>query len=92
MGDIVVEEIRIELSRHVGSDLMIAHSHELRGLMVPGRSLEEIDRKIVPAIRELLEARGLSVVSIDIIERDASPSEFLPGFFCATARTRRPQA
>lgn len=75
--------IRVHVLKHKRSDLLMAVSDDLRGLMVPGRSEEEILDKLPRAIQELLEAEGEQVDSIDI-EPD-SPADFIPPAYLASA-------
>jgi hypothetical protein len=52
------ETIDIVLLRHAKSDLLVAYSDDVPGLLVSGRSEAEIDEKLPGAIREILEAQG----------------------------------
>lgn len=61
------------------SDLLVAYSPGLKGLMVPGRSLEELDEKLPRAITEVMEANGRKVISVDVMDTDdGMPEMFLP--------------
>ncbi len=62
--EIVSKTIRIKVVQHRKSDLLVAISDDLSGLMVPGRTDEELQDKIEGAIREILEAQGHTVISI----------------------------
>lgn len=75
---------RIRLLKHKTTDLMLAVSDDLTGLMVPGRSEEEVVERLPRAIRELLEADGKEVASIEL-EED-SPTDFIPPAYIANAR------
>ena len=57
-------DIRIDLAVHAKTRLLLATSEDLRGLMVAGRSEEQIIRELPEAIREVLEAEGKHVVSV----------------------------
>ncbi len=50
--------VRISVLQHRNTDLMLAISHDLPGLMVPGRSEDELMAKIPDAVQELLVARA----------------------------------
>ena len=65
--------IRIKILAHNRSDLLMAVSEDLRGLVVHGRSDAEIEAKLPAAVRDLLEADGFGVVSLQIERQDESP-------------------
>lgn len=67
--------VRINVVEHRKTGLMIAMSEDLEGLMVHGRTEEELDARIPDAIRSLLEARGHKVSSV-VKEAEQSPSAF----------------
>ncbi len=58
MATIVKRQFRIGVLQHKGTDLLIATSEDLKGLMVHARTEEELEERIPEAIRELLEAEG----------------------------------
>ena len=51
----VVRQIRITILQHRKTDLLMAISDDLRGLMVPARSEEALLAKLPAAIQEILE-------------------------------------
>ena len=79
-------QIRIMILQHRKTDLLLAVSDDLRGLMVPGRSEEDLFAKIPAAIQELLEAEGISVISVDPVREDPDfPADFIPPAYIADA-------
>ena len=68
MPDSIVRDqhkrLAIRLVRSPTSDLLLAVSDDLAGLLVPGRSEREIMDKLPAAIRELFEVRGVVVFGI----------------------------
>jgi predicted RNase H-like HicB family nuclease len=71
--------------------LLVAFSEDLKGLMVPGRTPDEIKERLPIAIRELLEAMGKRVVSVDAVQdTDDLPSEFVHASFVASAALQSP--
>lgn len=81
-ADISAKDFRINVVQHKSSDLLVALSPDLPGLMVPGRSVNEIEERLPAAMQELLEARGFKVVRIETTpENDHLPEAFAkPGF------------
>lgn len=57
--------IRIKVLAHKKTGLFMALSDDLPGLVVHARSTEEIDKKMPIAIREILEASGVVVDSVE---------------------------
>ena len=85
----IEREVRLTVLQHRTTDLLMAVSCDLPGLMVPGRSAEELNAKLPAAIQELLEAEGHRVVSVEIAERDWNlPADFLPPPHIADALIR----
>lgn len=85
----MVEEkvININVLKHEGSDLLIAISDDLRGLVVHGRSTAELEGRISPAIREVLEAQGYTVLDVEKVDADDTlPAGFVPPRLRARAR------
>ena len=71
--------VRITVLQHRTTDLLMAVSYDLPGLMVPGRSHEELTAKLPAAIQELMEAEGYEVESVEMFGREWDlPQEFLP--------------
>jgi hypothetical protein len=52
--------IRITLRKHDTSPLLAATSDDLQGLIVFGRTWQEIEKKLPNAVRALLEAMGFN--------------------------------
>lgn len=81
--------LRITVLQHRITDLLMAVSYDLPGLMVPGRSEEELNVKLPAAIQELLEAEGHQVLSVEIVEKGWDlPADFLPPPHIADALIR----
>ena len=82
----VTKQIRIMILQHKSTDLLLAVSGDLRGLMVPARSEEDLLAKIPAAIHEILEAEGNSVISVDPVREDPDfPTDFIPLAYIADA-------
>jgi hypothetical protein len=78
--------IRVGLIQHKGSDLMLAISDDLPGLMIPIRSVDELAQKMPHAIRELLEAQGNRVGEVLTFEEGGPlPEQFVNTRFSAKA-------
>lgn len=56
--------IRISLKQHKDGDFFMAVSDDLRGLVVHGHTVEEINERVPGAIRDLLEFDGVQVKSV----------------------------
>jgi hypothetical protein len=69
--------IEIEIVHHARSNLLMAYSKDLPGLLVSGRSETEIDEKLPGAIREILEAEGNENVRVTI---EPEPNDLPPTF------------
>jgi hypothetical protein len=79
--------IKIRVVQHRTSDLLVALSDDLKGLMVPGRSDEELERKIPMAVREILEAQGFRVISVTADSATGDlPAAFMAREFVANAK------
>ena len=79
--------VKIEVVRHRTTGLLVAMSDDLPGLMVHGRTDEEIDERLEGAVRELLEAEGKTVVDIEVTPaEDGLPKGFVTGAVIASAR------
>jgi len=59
-------EIRVNIAQTGETNFMIAFRDDLPGLFVPGRSREEIRKKLPEAIKEILEANGHAGKNITI--------------------------
>lgn len=77
------KRIRIRLLRHNKTDLLMAVSEDLRGLVVHGHTVEEIEGRLPSLAQDLLEADGYKVESIELVEdksltfKDYGPPAFL---------------
>lgn len=74
--------ININVVTHKETGLMVATSPELRGLIVHGRTVRELNERIPQGIRSLLEADGVTVT--DIVSAD--PDDKVPDGFVPTVR------
>jgi Domain of unknown function (DUF1902) len=78
--------IRIRFAKHDDTVLLAATSEDLDGLVVFGKTVEEIERKLPTAIRELLEASHEQVGSVTVVPDDRiSRAGFGPPAFIANA-------
>jgi hypothetical protein len=78
--------IRITLRKHDTSPLLAATSDDLQGLIVFGRTWQEIEKKLPNAVRALLEAMGFKVVSVTAVaDERVSRAGFGPPAFIANA-------
>jgi hypothetical protein len=68
----VIRDFTIEIVRYAKTDLLMAFSNELPGLLVPARGEEELDRRLIGAICEILEAQGAINISVTV---KSEPSE-----------------
>lgn len=64
--------LRINVVTHRKAGLLVAMSDDLRGLIVHGRSDEELDERLPEAIRTLMEAQGHCVVEVSKAEEPVS--------------------
>ena len=77
---------KIRILDYKDSDLKMAVSDELRGLVVHGRSHEEIAELLPGAVRELLEAEGFRVIRLTVASEHESPvPDISPPTFIASA-------
>jgi hypothetical protein len=84
----IMEEraIRITLRKHETTPLLAATSDDLDGLVVFGRTWQEIGEKLPVAIRELYEAMGYKVLSVTAVaDERVSRAGFGPPAFIANA-------
>jgi 6,7-dimethyl-8-ribityllumazine synthase len=89
-----VENFLIDSRYYKGGSLILAFCNDaesLKGLLVYGRSREEIEAKLRGAIVEILTATGAKVDSVKV-ERypGVLPVDFVPGVFYGTADIERP--
>lgn len=80
------QEIFVEVAVHRKTGLIVAQSKDLPGLMVAARTYEQLDREIATAIREVLEASGKTVVSVDTERSSGASEKFLSRCVVANAR------
>lgn len=81
------QTIRVHLIEHRKSGLLAAVSDDLHGLVVHGDTEDEIRERLPAAIRDLLEADGRHLVSLDIHtdDRHSRAGFGLPGFIADAA-------
>ncbi len=71
--------ITVEMMTHKKTGLIIATSKQLRGLIVHGRTLEEINARLPIAIKDLFEAEGQKVARVEKVEEAVGALDaFLP--------------
>jgi hypothetical protein len=61
--------IHIHLIRHQKTGLLAAVSDDLHGLVVHGKSPDDIFKRLSAAVSDLIEAEGMKVLSVSV-ERD----------------------
>lgn len=83
--EIVTNLIHIQVSEHAATHLLVATSVDLKGLVVAANSIEQLEAELPGAIREVLEAKGIVVESIDDHMEDTSYDGFLRRSFLAHA-------
>ena len=84
--------VRITVLRHRTTDLLMAVSFDMPGLMVPGRSEDELMAKLPAAIKELEEAATNMPVNVELLERAWDiPQDFVPPPHIADAVIRQVQ-
>ena len=78
--------IKIKVFCHSKTGLLMASSEEMPGLVVHGRTHEELEHKLPLAVRDLLEASGFQVEDVSVMRDDSVvPSNFGPPAFIANA-------
>lgn len=79
--------IHIHILEHRTTDLLVAVSDDLYGLVVHGRSEEEIRDRLPGVIRELIEAQGHQLLSLDVKQDDrlARAGFGLPAYVASAA-------
>jgi hypothetical protein len=78
MAGTVTRDFTVEIVRYVKSDLLMAFSAELPGLLVPARSEEQLDQRLPGAIRELLEAQGNTDITLTL---ESEPPQLPPDLY-----------
>lgn len=69
--------IGIEIVRHSETGMYLAMSEDMRGLYVHARTIESLNERIPVAIRDILEAEGKQVASVQPLD-DAPVEGFAP--------------
>lgn len=78
--------IAVEVMQHKTTGLLVAQSEDLPGLMVAARTYEQLEREIPEAIKEVLEASGSKVVSVDTEPKAGASAKFAQRCVIAHAR------
>jgi len=87
----VTRDFVIEIVRYAKTNLLMAFSNDLPGLLVPARSEEQLDQRLLGAIRELLEAQGATNIALTLTNEPSElPSDFIPSRFKARASMQLP--
>jgi hypothetical protein len=91
---VAVEDFLIDSRYYKDGSLILAFCNDvesLKGLLVCGRSREEIEAKLRGAITEILTATGAKVGTVKV-ERYPGilPEDFVPGVFYGSAEVERP--
>ena len=73
----------IKYVRHAETGLIVAYSPDHKGIMVHGRTLDEVKERIPAAARAIFEAEGNEVISVHQISEDEIAES---GFIPSTAR------
>lgn len=91
---IIKKIINIKVLCHRTSDLMMAISDDLPGLIVPGRTEEELSERIPAAIEEIYQAQGYEVLNVEAVPEDNQiPSGFkVPAFIASASLSGLPNA
>ncbi len=71
--------IAVEVMTLKDTGLMVAVSDDLPGLLVHGRSLEDLEQRLPVVIRELLEAQDAQKVKVTADQRKPMPKAFTRG-------------
>ena len=87
-GNVEVRRICISVMRHRTTGLLIASSHDMSGLLVSGRTEDELKERIPLVVRSLLEAQGCNVLSVSA-DDDELPRDFVTASLVASARLSR---
>lgn len=83
LGKISTRTFDIDVIQHRKTGLLVAQCDDLKGLTVFGRSIDELERKVEPAVRELLEAQGIRVLSVEMHDSEDVPAAFLHAFIAS---------
>ncbi len=67
-------EFHVRVMKHTETGLLVAECDQLRGLIVHGRTPDELRVRVPQALRAILEAKGETVGEIDFQDHAA------PGF------------
>lgn len=75
----------IKVVAHKDTNLLMGFSDDLKGLLVPARSWSEMQARLAPAIREILEAQGNVVLEVEPIPDDDALDGFVSRSVTASA-------
>lgn len=82
----VEKTIKVSVLKHDRSDLWMAVSEDMAGLVVHGRSAEEVAERVPGVLQDLLEADGHRVMNVELVEdKERTIPEFGPPAFVANA-------
>lgn len=87
MSEVKTATIQIRWQEHRPTGLLAAFSDDLKGLLVIGHSTSEIIQNLPGAVRQILQAQGIEVVSIEI-GPNLSPEAFFPPAYTINADIR----
>ena len=86
MRETVEKRIEIKVLVHSTTGLMMAVCDELKGFMVPGRSIREIERKLPGAIRDHFDLLGYEVGDVVVENSDVDDGfQVMPAAIIAQA-------
>ena len=74
MSQVEHRTIQIVTKYNAKNGLIAAFSDDLQGLLVVGKTTQEVERKLPGAVREILEAMGNDVGELELIPTDEKPS------------------
>ena len=78
--------IKIQIHSHRKTGLLMATSSDMPGLVVHGRSEDDLKQKLPGAVQDLLEAAGHEVTYVSVVvDEDRTIPEFGPAAFIASA-------
>jgi hypothetical protein len=74
LEDMPGEVIRVSIVKLAKTGMLMAVSDSIKGIVVHGRSVKDVDRRIEGAIRHFFEERGGKDVEVEMIGKDAALS------------------
>jgi hypothetical protein len=84
--EVIRRDFRIQIASYAKSDLLIAYSDDLPGLLVTARSEEELARRVPLMARQILEAEGTTLIDVELEREPPSlPAGLTPFRFTAHA-------